>query len=214
MIVGFSGASTIPHVVGHSLASFISARVLEDLAPEAALRNTIVNDVTLLKSSPCVFIVPGPADATRPVATQIGHHHPPDRVWGVELELCGTENCSWSFGDSLWDSSEPFDKARLFCVRCKRKSHVIYRDFDLPSVQPWGASHPRVFRSVFPLPLSELCIARKVPERSQKEVERLKQDKKQEVTRLRHEKKEEFDRLKEEEKNLGLKRRRVQSFVS
>lgn len=171
MVVGFSGASTIPHVVGHSLSRFAACRIIEGLGPEEALRNTVVTDITLLKGTPCVFIVPD--QDGKPVATQIGHHHPPDRVWGVDLEQCTNENCVWAPGDSKWNSPEPFKKARMICLRCGKPSPTIVLALDLPSIRPWSDSAPRVYRSVFPLPLREVDIVKHVPDRSPEEIERL-----------------------------------------
>lgn len=171
MVVGFAGASTIPHVVGHTLSRFAASRVIECLAPEEALRNTIVTDISLLKGTPCVFIVPGKSGP--PVATQIGHHHPPDRVWGIDLEKCPNKGCLWAPGDSLWTSTPPFNTGRMFCLRCKKNSPTIVLQVDLPSVSRWSEAHPRVYRSVFPLPEKEIEILRNIPERSADELNRL-----------------------------------------
>lgn len=174
MVLGFSGSSTIPTIVGHTLSKFVSARAVDGLDPEEAVRNCIVNDVTLLKSSSVVYIVPGPEASSRPVATQVGHHHPPDRVWGVDFEGCADENCIWSPSDTSWASNEPFERARPHCLRCQKKGNIIIREIDLPSIKPWGTSHPRVFKSVFPLPECELQIVQNVPYRTEKELQGLK----------------------------------------
>lgn len=169
MVLGFSGASTIPHIVGHSLASFAAARAIEELAPEEAIRNTIVNDTTSMKSTSYVYVTPGLNPSDPPVAIQLGCHCPPDNVWGVELPRCVNLDCDWAPADSVWDSMPPFKKARASCLRCTKVSSTIWRELDLPSISPWGPSHPRAFKSVFPLPLAELNVLKTIgtqPERN------------------------------------------------
>ncbi|KZP26430.1 hypothetical protein FIBSPDRAFT_949312 [Athelia psychrophila] len=155
VVLAFSGSSTVPQVLGGTLAEFGCARLTKEQDVEHALRDTIIGNYLLLKGSPPVWAVRNRQGPAR--AEMIGVHSPPDHVWGLELRGCPTAGCPWGPGDTKWTSTDPHNKAIAFCRRCKEKA-TIHREQDLPHVKRWGSAHPLIYRSRFPLTVEEVQI--------------------------------------------------------
>lgn len=156
MVLGFSGAATVPQVLGGTLAEFGCARVTKVQDIEEALRDTILGNYLLLKGSPAVWAVRNRSGPASP--EMIGIHSPPDHVWGLELRGCPDLACPWGPGDTKWDCKDPHDKAVATCRRCGLKA-TIRRTQDLPHISNWGRAHPLIYRSRFPLTIEEFQLA-------------------------------------------------------
>lgn len=151
IIVGFGGASTIPHIVASPIAKFVTKRVVDGYGPQDALTRSFVSDIDALKSSPVVYMTAGiAADGIRAISRMIGATAPPERVWGFDFLGCPTQACPGRpHFDTYGKMGTSFDNAKFRCLDCGWKS-TRYRITDVPFIAQWDNAHPSVFSFDFP----------------------------------------------------------------
>jgi hypothetical protein len=151
MVVGFSGASTIPHFVTSGLVKLITEIAVDrERNVWDALGRTMANDATLLKHSPVTVIYRDVNDKV--ISRAFGFHTPPVRVWGCDFSYCGTRECNPMPRDVYFKTkgSGEAQKVRQRCLKCGWKSDwKSIQDFDF--LQQWDASHALVYWHNFPL---------------------------------------------------------------
>jgi hypothetical protein len=165
--IGFCGNSTIPQLVAGGVTQLVTRCVVDqETNAERALESSIVNDVTLLKHTPVVYLA---RDNNGNVYSRaIGHHHPPVRVWGFDFTFCGSDNCPWEPSDNDWLVNRHNGSVSMVCTRCNWRSRWVHLE-EVDFIRPWGPAHPRVFTYPFPPtpPQQTFFVTRGLHEQSQ-----------------------------------------------
>lgn len=151
LVVGFGGASTIPHIVASPLAKLVTRRVVDGYAPWEALTRSFAGDIDALKSSPVIFMTPQSSPQTLlAISKMMGATAPPARVWGFPFVGCPTKACPGTLRFNTNGSN--YDSAQFECLECRQRSprYRAGKGKDVSFITRWDNAHPSVFSFDFP----------------------------------------------------------------